>query len=173
MAQIKGPPANATRNQPISKELERILTQAADATGIDVIDIVSGGQPSRDEGGSRTGSTRHDHGRAADCKLIRGGQTMKFTDTGGGPEFEAFVTAVAAAGATGIGAGEAYMGRETIHVGFGTSPSDHLKLVWGADGQAANAPDWLRAAAQKGWSQAGGTAPVVAAAPAGTNAGSS
>ncbi len=166
MATIKGPPPGATRNLPIAKELADVLNRAATVAAIDVIDIVSGGQPASGEGGSRTGSTRHDHGRAADCKLIQGGRTLTFTDDSGGPVVEAFVTAAAAAGATGIGAGLAYMGNATIHVGFGTSPSDHTKLVWGADGVSANAPAWLKAAADKGWKQSAGGAAVAAAAPA-------
>ena len=44
-----------------------------------------------------------------------------------------------------------YMGRKRIHVGFGTSPTDLQKLVWGAAGASANAPAWLRAAAKEGW----------------------
>jgi hypothetical protein len=46
------------------------------------------------------------------------------------------------------------MGPKTLHVGFGS------KAVWGAGGQAANAPDWLRKAVMKGWAGAtGGSAP--------------
>jgi hypothetical protein len=61
------------------------------------------------------------------------------------------VRSAAANGATGIGAGERYMGKTTIHVGFGTTPEDRSKLVWGAEGRSANAPNWLRRAAQEGW----------------------
>lgn len=138
------------RNQPIAKELERVLERAADAAGIDTIRITSGGQPAKGEGGRRTGSTRHDHGRAADLQLVKGGHTLTFTDQDGS-QVEAFVTAAAANGATGIGAGVGYMGNKTLHVGFGTSPQDEKKLVWGAGGRSANAPAWLRKAAKKGW----------------------
>jgi len=163
MAKIDGPPAGVTRNKPITKELKRILNDAADALGIDTVHITSGGQPGTT--GKRTGSTRHDGGRAADLQLVKAGKTLTFTDKNGG-DVEAYVTAVAARGATGIGAGVGYMGNKTIHVGFGTSPADKAKLVWGAKGKSANAPAWLRAAAENGWQNpvavgaSGGSAPL-------------
>src|SRR5262245_41740215 len=91
------------RDRPISPELHVVLERAADAAGIDVVRVTSGGQPGST--GGRTGSTRHDHGRAADLQLVQGGRTLSFTDQDGGPAVEAFVTASAANGATGIGAG--------------------------------------------------------------------
>lgn len=136
------------RDKPITRELESLLQRAADAAGIDVVLVTSGGQPGTH--GRRTGSTRHDGGRAADLKLEKDGRILKFTDQDGGV-VEAFVTAAAARGAIGIGAGVNYMGNEAIHVGFGTSLSDRTKLVWGAQGRSANAPAWLREAAQEGW----------------------
>ena len=136
------------RDKPITGELERLLESAADATNIDVVFVTSGGQPGST--GRRTGSTRHDGGRAADLQLIRNGQTLTFTNRDGG-SVAAFVTAAAARGATGIGAAVDYMGDKTIHVGFGTSVRDRSKLVWGAGGRSANAPAWLRRAAQDGW----------------------
>lgn len=137
------------RDRPITQELSRVLEKAADSARIDVVYVTSGGQPG--SGGRRTGSTRHDGGRAADLQLRKGGRTLSFTDRDGGPTIEAFVTAAAAHGATGIGAGEHYMGPRTLHVGFGTSPQDRSKLVWGAGGRSANAPAWLREAATAGW----------------------
>jgi hypothetical protein len=137
------------RDKPIGQELKRVLERAADAAAIDTVVVTSGSQPGTN--GRRTGSTRHDHGRAADLQLVKGGTTLSFTDQSGGQTVEAFVTAAAANGATGIGAGIAYMGPRTLHVGFGTSPQDHSKVVWGAGGSSANAPAWLRAAAKKGW----------------------
>lgn len=137
-----------TRDRPITAELEQLLKSAAEATGIDVVFVTSGGQPGTH--GGRTGSTRHDGGRAADLQLRKNGQTLTFTDQNGG-SVAAFVTAAAARGSNGIGAGVTYMGNKTIHVGFGTSPSDHTKLVWGAGGRAVNAPNWLRVAARAGW----------------------
>jgi hypothetical protein len=156
MAQIVGPPANVIRNRPITTELRELLDGAAGATGIERVVIVSGGQTSNHapslEGvvGGWTGSRRHDNGGAADIELVRGGNTLSFTDTNGSQVAE-FVTAAAARGATGIGAGVNYMGPKRIHVGFGNSPTDLQKLVWGAAGASANAPAWLRTAATEGW----------------------
>jgi hypothetical protein len=146
------------RDRPITEALKQVLEKAADAAGIDVVYVVSGGQPG--SSGRRTGSTRHDGGRAADLQLIKDGSALTFTDEDGGPAVESFVTAAAANGATGIGAGVGYMGNRTLHVGFGTTPHDHSKLVWGAGGRSANAPRWLKLAAQKGWDHpvAGGVA---------------
>jgi len=146
-----GPPASAIRNQPIKPELRAVLDAAAQAVGVDAIFIVSGGQPAIGEGTRRTGSTRHDHGWAADIQLTVGGVVQSFTDASGGPVVADFVTAAAANGATGIGAGVGYMGNKTIHVGFGTSVNDHSKLTWGPGGRSATAPQWLRQAAQAGW----------------------
>ena len=111
------------RKLPLSSRLRSVLETAADTTGV-TARVTSGGQPSINspEGrrrGARTGSTRHDLGNAADLDLIKDGR--KLID--GRPEDVAikksFVAAAAAAGATGIGAGEGYMGGSKIHVGFG------------------------------------------------------
>ncbi|WP_186002442.1 SH3 domain-containing protein [Mycobacterium sp. KBS0706] len=161
MSIVTGPPASAIRNQPITQELRDLLDAAALAVGVDAIFVVSGGQPAIGEGTRRTGSTRHDHGRAADIKLFVGGVVQTFTDASGGPVVADFVTAAAARGAIGIGAGVTYMGNDTIHVGFGTSVSDHTKLTWGAGGRSANAPQWLRRAAQAGWAAAPAGHPVA------------
>ncbi|MGY3434342.1 hypothetical protein ACVWWI_006318 [Bradyrhizobium sp. USDA 3686] len=164
MTDFAGPPRDAIRNQPISEELKRVLNGAAQAAGVDTIRITSGGQDALGKGGRRTGSTRHDHGRAADLQCVVDGNTLTFTDQSAPPGILSFVTSAAAAGATGIGAGVGYMGNRTIHVGFGTSPNDHSRLTWGAGGRSAAAPQWLRDAANTGWNTA---APVPrAAAPA-------
>jgi hypothetical protein len=138
----------AIRDKPITAELQELLGRAAAAAGVHVVRVTSGGQPGST--GRRIGSTRHDGGRAADLELIVDGRPLTFSDQDGS-KIEAFITAAAANGATGIGAGERYMGNKTLHVGFGTSPQDHSKLVWGAEGKSVNAPGWLRRAAQQGW----------------------
>jgi hypothetical protein len=163
MTQIIGPPKEAIRNKPITAELRKVLNKAGETAGVDTIEIVSGGQDIKGQGTRRTGSTRHDAGRAADVKLLVGDKPLTFTDTKADPKVLAFVTAAAAAGATGIGAGVAYMGNETIHVGFGTSVSDKKKLTWGKGGRSVNAPKWLRDAARAGWSAPAGSAPKVKA----------
>ena len=141
--------AGKIRDKPIGAKLQGVLERAADAAGIDIVRVTSGSQPGTH--GRRTGSTRHDNGRAADLQLIVNGRALEFTDQDGGPVTEAFVTAAAANGATGIGAGVQYMGNKTLHIGFGTSPRDLSKIVWGAGGRSVNAPAWLREAARKGW----------------------
>jgi hypothetical protein len=151
MTTFTGPPADAIRNKPITDELKQVLQAAAEAAGVDKIIITSGGQDVLGEGTRRTGSTRHDRGRAADLQLRVNGSTPTFTDQSADPVILSFVKAVAAAGATGIGAGVTYMGNRTMHVGFGTSVSDHNKLTWGADGASVNAPQWLRDACAAGW----------------------
>lgn len=160
MTEIVGPPKDAKRNKPITAELRKVLNKAGQAAGIDTIDIVSGGQDVKGKGKRRTGSTRHDAGRAADVRLLINGKALTFTDTKADPKVLAFVTAAAAAGAIGIGAGVQYMGNETIHLGFGTSVADKRKLTWGKGGRSVNAPKWLRDAARAGW-----TAPAAASAP--------
>ncbi len=162
MTTFTGPPSAAIRNKPISAELKAVLERAAAAAGVDTVRITSGGQDALGQGTRRTGSTRHDRGRAADLQLVAGGTTRTFTDATADPVVLAFVTAAAAAGATGIGAGVTYMGNRTIHVGFGTSVTDRTKLTWGAGGAAANAPRWLRDAAAAGWAAPG---PVIRGGP--------
>ena len=114
-----------TRKLPLSPQLRSVLQTAADAAGV-TARVTSGGQPSINspEGkvpGARVGSTRHDLGHAADLDLIKDGK--KLTDAS--PEDieikKKFVMAAADAGATGIGAGEGYMGASKIHVGFGST----------------------------------------------------
>jgi len=151
MTNFVGPPRDAIRNKPITDELECVLDTAAQAAGVDTIRINSGGQDALGEGTRRTGSTRHDRGRAADLQCVIGGNTLTFTDESAPPAILRFITSAAAAGATGIGAGVGYMGNRTIHVGFGTSVNDDSKLTWGAGGRSAAAPQWLRDAANAGW----------------------
>jgi hypothetical protein len=138
-----------TRDRPIGKELETVLMLAGRASGIDTIFVTSGGQPGTT--GQSTGSTRHNGGRAADLHLGVEGRVLGFDDQDADELVKRFVIAAAANGATGIGAGVRYMGNETLHVGFGKTPGDRGRLVWGAGGRAANAPQWLRDAAREGW----------------------
>ena len=63
---------NATRNQPLVPGLAGNLERAvADVFGPGAyLQVYSGGQPGKGEGGARTGSIRHDHGRAADIRVF-------------------------------------------------------------------------------------------------------
>lgn len=134
------------RKRPICKELEDILNYGAHQAGV-YVSVFSGGQAEKGSGGDRTGSTRHDDhdgegGRAADIKLFVIGKDGKaryldFTTLEGQMKFKEFAKACASAGATGIGAGENYMGPESMHVGFGKV------ATWGGAG-------WLQEAFQAG-----------------------
>lgn len=141
--------AGKIRDRPISKRLKALLSRAADAAGIDEVRVTSGGQPGST--GKTTGSTRHNGGRAADLYLIANGKKLSFSNKKAPEKIERFVTACAALGANGIGAGIGYMGKHTLHIGFGVDKNDTRKIVWGAKGRSINAPDWLRAAAHAGW----------------------
>ena len=143
------------RDLPIADRLRTLLRDAGAASGIDRIRVVSGGQCALGTCTKRTGSVRHDLGNAADLELGVGGRVLTFTVTDELPFFIRFVTEAARRGATGIGAGEGYMNDHTIHVGFGK------RAVWGKSGTSANAPAWLRAAAEAGWAHALGSAPLA------------
>ncbi len=145
MAEVIEDTAGKTRDLPIETRLKNLLQQACNGLGIDMVRVVSGGQCAKGTCSKRTGSTRHDLGRAADLQLLNEGRALKFTDQTDLPVFEAFVTHCAALGAQGFGAGIGYMGPDTIHVGYGG------KAVWGAGGSSTNAPEWLRKAAEAGW----------------------
>jgi hypothetical protein len=147
----------STRTLPINARLYALLDAAAAAVDVDVV-VTSGGQGAKGSGKPRIGSTRHDNGNAADLELHREGKALSFELDR--PVFAAFVTACAARGAIGIGAGIGYMGDKRIHVGFGETPVDTRKLTWGAGGHGLNAPPWLKAAAKAGW-DAPVTAPVA------------
>jgi hypothetical protein len=125
--------------------------------------ITSGGQPG--SRGQRTGSNRHDGGNAADLELVARGRTLDFTRPADLDTICRFVASAAACGATGIGAGVNYMGPRRLHFGFGNGPQDTTQVVWGEGGASANAPDWLRDAAQLGWGYAAGAPVPDSAAP--------
>ncbi len=125
----------ATRNDPLDQKLVDAMSFVGDM-GI-TMDVVSGGQEAAGEGGSRTGSTRHDHGQAADVDFYKDGRKLDWNNPQDLPLLTQIVQTAKARGVTGIGAGDDYMGAGRFHVGFG-SPG-----VWGAGGKGANAPEWL------------------------------
>ena len=149
------------RNRPVHASLKRILTAAADLSGIDIVRITSGGQLSiadaKAQGAKivpgtkkwklpngrivRTGSTRHDNGKAADLLLEVGGRTQNFNSSSGRQFFEEFAEYSVALGSTGLGAGVSYMGERTMHVGFGNP------AVWNS---GAPALPWLVRAVARG-----------------------
>ena len=139
----------ATRNQPLQASLLRILDTAAEAAGVDVV-VFSGGQDAQGQGTRRTGSVRHDNGRAADIYIYSDGQRLR-TDRED-PIVANFIAQAVAAGARGIGAGPGYMGGVGIHVDIlGDRAGANY---WGDAGRTANTPDYVVAAYRAGSSGA-------------------
>lgn len=159
-----------TRNKPIQEKLFQILTSAAQTTGVRVV-IFSGGQP-RYPNGPRVGSTRHDLGYAADidlytkilptknateaalARLDAGGTSAENIQEEGplnvenprtAPIVIAFAQACFEAGATAIGAGNGYMGGDSLHVDIAYgNVTNNAATYWGAQGKSVNATGWLK-----------------------------
>lgn len=127
----------AVRKKEIQPKLSAVLDYAAKESGVDRVEVFSGGQVALGESGPRTGSTRHDHGNAGDIYLWKDGKKVSMDTTEGQEIMKKFATASRQAGATGIGAGAGYMGSEAMHIGFGK------EATWGG------AP-WLSEAVKKG-----------------------
>lgn len=128
----------ATRSQPLDPALVNAMSFLPEM-GL-AMKVFSGGQPAVGTSNARVGSTRHDHGKAADVFFYQNGQRLDWANPAHVPVFQDIVRRAKAAGVTGFGAGPGYMQPGSMHIGFGT-PS-----VWGAGGKGANAPDWLRQA---------------------------
>lgn len=130
---------SATRNDPLDPSLVSAMSFLPEL-GIQM-HVISGGQePAGTPGGTRTGSTRHDHGKAADADFYKDGRKLDWSNPSDLPILTEIIKRAKSNGVSGIGAGDDYMGPGRFHVGFG-NPG-----VWGADGKGANAPDWLREA---------------------------
>lgn len=126
----------ATRSQPISPDLVRAMSFLPEL-GV-TMNVYSGGQPA--SGGNRVGSTRHDHGNAADVMFYQDGRMLNWNNERDLAVLSDIVSRARSSGVTGIGAGDDYMGPGRVHIGFGP------EAVWGAGGMSANAPEWLRSA---------------------------
>lgn len=130
------------RDKPISDNLSDVLNYAGSQSGIDKVEVTSGGQDAiGTRRGKRTGSTRHDNGNAADLVLWRGGKKLDFNNPDDRAIMQTFVRNASKAGATGIGAGNEYMGGNTLHVGFGK------EATWGSAGKGDG---WVAQAAAEG-----------------------
>lgn len=131
--------AGATRNKPLDQNLVDALGFLQDM-GVQM-EVFSGGQVTAAEAakglGGRTGSTRHDHGGAADAFFYQGGRKLDWADPNDRPIFQEIVRRGRAAGITGFGAGPGYMQPGSMHIGLGSAG------VWGAGGKGDTAPDWL------------------------------
>lgn len=128
----------ATRSLPLDPQLVSALS-FLEEMGLRA-DVYSGGQPRIGTSDRRTGSTRHDEGRAADIHLYRGDERLSHANPEHIPILSEVVRSAREAGLTGIGMGPGYMGDYGMHVGYGP------EAVWGAGGRSANAPAWLREA---------------------------
>lgn len=150
-----------TRNQPLSAELVQALAFLPEL-GLRA-EVYSGGQHNAEDaahhGTGRVGSTRHDDGGAGDMHLYMGDTRLSHRNPEHIPILQDVVRRARAAGITGIGMGDGYMGDHGIHIGYGAP------AVWGAGGSSANAPGWLSEAyngAPAGARQPGNTfAPMV------------
>lgn len=123
------------RNQPLSEDLVGALGFLPEM-GV-TMEVFSGGQPGKGSKGARIGSTRHDHGNAADVFFYKDGRKLDWANKDDLPIFEEIVRRGRAAGLTGFGAGPGYMQPGSMHIGFGQD------AAWGAEGRGANAPSWL------------------------------
>lgn len=151
MATITYANQGAVRNLPVTDELRLVLEVAAQQAGVDEVRVISGGQPAAGEG-ERTGSTRHDHGNAADIELIVNGRTLDMTNPADQRIMQEFARISVANGATGIGAAPDYMGVNRMHIGF--QGQETYEGPWGAGGRSANTPGWLQSAWDAGRSGA-------------------
>ena len=137
------------RNQPIANDLNSILAQAGAAAGVNV-NVTSGGQPAKGSGGRRTGSTRHDNGHAADVQLsLANGRVLSLNNPADVPIIQNFIRETKRFGATGIGAGNGYMGDNTFHIDNASLYNQGNAGFWGGpldNGtyRSRNAPRWLR-----------------------------
>lgn len=144
----------ATRSKPISDDLQKRLGYIGDM-GL-TMEVFSGGQDGIETGSKRrVGSTRHDHGNAADVFFYKDGRRLDWANEADRPVFEEIVRRGRASGVTGFGAGPGYMQPGAMHIGMG-APG-----VWGAGGKGANAPVWLKAAFNNPWTD---PAPAAVAA---------
>lgn len=148
--------AGGTRSQELDPQLVEAMSYLGDM-GIQAR-VFSGGQysaaqlrgmgiPENQWGRYRTGSTRHDHGRAADVDYYLGDRRLDWSNPEDIPIFQEIVARGRERGIGGWGAGigDSYMGSGRVHMGYGSEGT------WGAGGNGANAPAWLRDA----WSNPG------------------
>jgi hypothetical protein len=127
------------RDKPIQGWVHDGLARAAAATDPRIaIKVVSGGQNPLGVGGKRTGSTRHDHGNAADIVLVVDGKPVLPNENKA--LYAAFFRNAAANGFTGLG-----------HYSWGVHVGGGAQAVWGPDKTSKTLdPEFAKAAAE-GW----------------------
>ncbi len=146
------PTVAGVRKQLIASDLKQILTTAGQESGLNV-KVTSGGQPAKGTSTNRVGTTRHDNGHAADIELSGAdGRVLSLDNPADVPLIQNFIIEAKKAGATGIGAGNGYMGNNKIHVDNAAQygQADGGSSYWGGlpDDQGRirrdNAPQWLK-----------------------------
>lgn len=134
------------RALPLNDELMRIIKAAAVQCNLNIY-IKSAGQALRGSGGTRSGSTRHDLGFAADIGMKSGTKDLYVNRTGDLPTIITFCRTLKSLGVTAIGAGPGYMGSYLIHVdiaaGRNLTPAN-AGTHWGSNLSWTSAPQWLR-----------------------------
>ena len=143
---------HATRNQPLSGDLVKAMDFLPNM-GV-TMEVFSGGQDA--SGRRRTGSHRHDHGKAADVFFYKDGRKLDWANPQDAPIFAEIVRQAKSRGLTGFGAGEGYMMPGSVHIGYGAP------AAWGKGGKGRNAAKWLVAALNGGPMPAPEAAPAVA-----------
>ena len=134
------------RKLAIASDLKQILQTAGQRAGVNV-DVRSCGQ---DSSTGFTGSDRHNNGHAADVALtLADGTRLNANNPQHLPIIKNFIAEAKAAGATGIGAGNGYMGDNTFHIDNASLYGQGSAGYWGGqleDGtfRSKNAPQWLR-----------------------------
>ena len=79
----------AIRNQPLAPDLLEALSFLPEM-GVEM-KVYSGGQAAKGSGGPRTGSTRHDHGNAADADFYYEGRKLDWNNPEDVPKLEAMM----------------------------------------------------------------------------------
>lgn len=149
----------ATRNRPLTVNLEGKIGDAVTAVygrGY-TVQVYSGGQPGKGEGGNRVGSVRHDHGRAADVHIY-------------GPDGKQVTgDALAPLGKHWREQGYGGVGMEMhgggVHLDEWTTPPPGGGMAWGYDKQGGSYTPAMRAALATDGPSAGDAS---ASTPAGT-----
>jgi hypothetical protein len=158
--------AGKIRGKPLSPQMEGVLQSVGQELGV-YFDVVSGGQSDQHSASTKgktwTGSHRHDDGNAADVKAYTiqpdgSKHYLDFTKPADQAVWSNIVKLSVANGATGIGAGEGYMGGHTVHIGFGKP------ATWGDRQSSANTPKWLADAYAAGHHVPPGSVPKVGTA---------
>lgn len=137
----------AIRKQPLTENLSKALNYVSMKTGVE-IDVFSGGQAGIESGSHhRTGSTRHDHGNAADVNMYVRDENgnrrlLDMNNEADRAKMAEVVKTARSAGLTGIGGHPTkYMGPNALHLGYGK------EATWGGKGAA---PGWLNDAYAEG-----------------------